>query len=371
MSTMEEQAGPAGGPPSRVRDESVGNEDGTRPAARPGGDGADGAAGVPLLAPVSAGAFADAARRLAAGTAGSAVFVVDAAGSPDGALRVFHPAAGPGAAFDVPLAAVGTVTALGVHGGRPGWILAALSFGAGFESLGATFARLAATAGGEAGARSVAAADEVEGDVGDADPAAPHGGEISEVADLATARTLANVGTGIGVAEALELEGPRPEAETAAPPTLPLDMGRVRAFLDACTGSTPRVTYGLGAKVPFLGAVPGKGFTRVDCSGFVREAIRLATNPRTPFPDGSVVQHEWVRAKGFRKSNVEAAKNVDGAVRIAFLRPQDVASGIGHVVLVQNARTFESHGGTGPDSRAWDGKGWQAKAFVYRLTDPA
>src|SRR5262249_37324869 len=130
---------------------------------------------------------------------------------------------------------------------------------------------------------------------------------------------------------------------------------------------TPRVTYGLGAKVPFLNAVPGRDFDRVDCSGFVREALRLATTPTIAFPDGSVNQHDWIRAQGFAHSSIDAARQSDGFVRIAFLRPQDSPEHIGHVVLISAARTLESHGHVGPDSRPWDGSNWQAKTFVYVL----
>ena len=57
----------------------------------------------------------------------------------------------------------------------------------------------------------------------------------------------------------------------------------------------------------------------------------------------------------------------DGKIRIVFLRPQDTSSRIGHVALVHNGKTLESHGGVGPNSRAWTNTGWQAKAFVYIL----
>jgi hypothetical protein len=154
-------------------------------------------------------------------------------------------------------------------------------------------------------------------------------------------------------------------------PASAVDLHRARAFLDACRTSIPRVTYGLGKKVPFLGAVPGREFTQVDCSGFVREAIRLSTSPPLPFPDGSVNQHDWVRAHGFEKSTVPAGLQNDGMVRIAFLRPQDVSSGIGHVVLIAGGKTLESHGGVGPDSRRWDGSSWQAKTYVYVLAQEA
>jgi subtilisin family serine protease len=198
------------------------------------------------------------------------------------------------------------------------------------------------------------------------DPALPDDGEVSVTADFETARSLANLG-------APAVPDPMPAldatfAQSAAPG---FDLARAKAFLEACRTSHPRVTYGLGMKVPFHGAIPGRDFTQVDCSGFVREAIRLATNPSAPFPDGSVVQHDWVRAHGFEKSTVAAGAASDGAIRIAFLRPQDAASHVGHVVLIADGRTLESHSHVGPDSRKWDGQGWQAKAFVYVLAREA
>ncbi len=190
----------------------------------------------------------------------------------------------------------------------------------------------------------------------DADPAAPLPGEVD---DLTRGSDLANFGEG-GALDLSPLAG-----AAGVSPTLKLDMSRVRAFLQACETSTPRVTYGLGKKVPFLGAVPGRDFTKVDCSGFIREALRLATTPPMAFPDGSVNQHDWIRAQGFAKSTVSAALQSDSLVRIAFLRPQDTSSHIGHVVLVAGAKTLESHGGVGPDSRTWTGAGWQASTFTF------
>jgi hypothetical protein len=194
------------------------------------------------------------------------------------------------------------------------------------------------------------------------DPAFPADGEISDTADFETARLLANLG-------APSAPDPQPSgaATFATGAALEFDLVRAKAFLDACRTSKPRVTYGLGKKVPFLGAVPGRDFTQVDCSGFVREAIRLSTDPPAPFPDGSVVQHDWVRAHGFEKSTVSAGVENDGAARIAFLRPQDSPHRIGHVVLISGGMTLESHGGVGPDACEWTGKDWQAKTFVYVL----
>ncbi|MGO7301397.1 S8 family serine peptidase [Rhizobium ruizarguesonis] len=184
--------------------------------------------------------------------------------------------------------------------------------------------------------------------------------EPDATADFNTARMLANLGApgAADDAEGTELRG-------LAASAVGFDIGSAKAFLDACTSSTPRVRYGLGNKVPFFGAVAGRDFTKVDCSGFIREAIRRATTPRLKFPDGSVVQHDYIKEHGFGKGAPSDGARKDGIVRIAFLRPQDTSSGIGHVVLVVNGRTIESHGGVGPDSRDWTTTDWQAKAHVY------
>jgi hypothetical protein len=149
---------------------------------------------------------------------------------------------------------------------------------------------------------------------------------------------------------------------------MPLAIIKVRAFLDACMTSNPRVRYGLGAKAPFHGAEPGTDFQRIDCSGFVREAIRLATDPMVKFPDGSVVQQDWVRDRGYRPCTIDDGTKKDDKVRIAFLSPGATSSGIGHVVLLWKGMTLESHGGTGPDTRPWNGAAWQGKCKLYELT---
>ncbi|UVC12309.1 penicillin-insensitive murein endopeptidase (plasmid) [Rhizobium sp. TH2] len=179
-------------------------------------------------------------------------------------------------------------------------------------------------------------------------------------ADLDTARMLANLGVPGGDPEGAELQ-----AVVAS--TIAFDSSAAFAFRDACRSSTPRVRYGLGDKVPFFGAVPGRDFTQVDCSGFIREAIRRVTTPRLKFPDGSVVQHDWVKANRFLKGTPADGALNDGVVRIAFLRPQDAASGIGHVLLIVNGKTTESHGGFGPDTRDWASLSWRTKTHVYVL----
>ncbi|HEX3406860.1 MAG TPA: hypothetical protein VHS81_06460 [Caulobacteraceae bacterium] len=158
----------------------------------------------------------------------------------------------------------------------------------------------------------------------------------------------------------------------AATPELPLDIDKALAFLEACASCHPRVTYGLGAKAPSDASQPGNpcppGFLHIDCSGFVRAAIRRSTQPPfTAFPDGSVVQHEWVKAHGFEKSSVDDGALSDGKLRIAFLPPSAVASHIGHVVLLYDGKTLESHGGVGPDRRVWANLPWRLHTEVFEL----
>ena len=205
----------------------------------------------------------------------------------------------------------------------------------------------------------------------DLDPARPTTGDLlgsysRASADYEAAKMRANYGD--VDPRTLSTPFPTPVEPRAVPPLMPIDITKAKAFLTACETSHPRVTYGLGKKVPFFRAVPGVDFTQIDCSGFMWEAIRETTTPMTPFPDGSVVQHDWVISEGYRRSTIAAGKSQDGKVRIAFLSPQDSHDHIGHVVLIHNALTLESHGGAGPDSRPWDGGSWQAQAHVYELT---
>jgi GH24 family phage-related lysozyme (muramidase) len=151
--------------------------------------------------------------------------------------------------------------------------------------------------------------------------------------------------------------------------TVAFDVQKALDFLKACETSTPRVTYGLGAKCRF-NAVPGRDFTEIDCSGFVRECVRRATDLGNTFPDGSVVQHDWVRAHGFAPAAVADGKLADGGIRIAFL-PVTAQRKIGHVVLLYKGNTIESHGGVGPDSRPWTGTQWQAETDLYVLSPQA
>jgi hypothetical protein len=201
----------------------------------------------------------------------------------------------------------------------------------------------------------------------DESPASPIGFDLTDPA-LSAAIALANDG-------AAEPQSASPQKAgmfgVAGSGRMEIDWQKAAAFYTACITCRPRIIYGLGKKIPGDAAVPGVDFTRVDCSGFVRAIIRRSTSPKVAFPDGSVVQHDWVKAQGFATSTIADAAKHDGVVRIAFMPPQAVPSRIGHVALIHNGMTLESHGSVGPNRRLWDGSGWQAKTKVYILDGAA
>lgn len=132
------------------------------------------------------------------------------------------------------------------------------------------------------------------------------------------------------------------------------------------------VGYEMGAKAPSLSA-DTSAIAKLDCSGFAEYALWKAAEPGTTATDiqeGSVVEHDWIAAQGFKPSTVAAAALDDGVLRIAFLAPQGGEPG--HVMLVLGGKTLESHGGKGVDRRVWDPEQhpFMARCAVYVLTPP-
>lgn len=134
--------------------------------------------------------------------------------------------------------------------------------------------------------------------------------------------------------------------------------------------------YGLGAKIVPLSLQDGGliGTTEigahakeVDCSGFVRWVIyhaTAATGEAFTIPDGSANQHQWFEQQGFKSSTHDSALAKDGVIRIGFLSPED-GGGVGHVALVLDGLTMESHGGKGPDRRVWGSQSWMRLMSVF------
>jgi hypothetical protein len=131
------------------------------------------------------------------------------------------------------------------------------------------------------------------------------------------------------------------DADTGFPwPVIDLDRGLLLAALDRCERAG--VKYRLGAKAPSLNAVPGRDFTHIDCSGFLRWIVWQAG--QVALTDGSVQQHYQIRALGFKPSTRDAGRLHDGAVRIAFLPPLKSFGFVGHVALIYRARTLDLPG---------------------------
>jgi hypothetical protein len=81
------------------------------------------------------------------------------------------------------------------------------------------------------------------------------------------------------------------------------------------------------------------------------------------------MQHAWFDFFKFKESTwQDAADKRDNILRIAFLSTQKSHSGIGHVAIVWNGRTIESHGSTGPDFRAFGSQPWATETNVYVLS---
>jgi hypothetical protein len=127
----------------------------------------------------------------------------------------------------------------------------------------------------------------------------------------------------------------------------PLDPEKLRQYLAICMARG--IGYKLGAKADDLAGEP-PDYENIDCSGWVRAAIAVATHGQTILPDGSVNQNDWCAAQGLKRSTFAACRLQDGLTRIAFIRPTE-AHAIGHVYLARNGRTLESWGGHGPGSR--------------------
>lgn len=139
---------------------------------------------------------------------------------------------------------------------------------------------------------------------------------------------------------------------------LPLVIGLLLAAMNACVKR--KVRYGLGAKAPehkapadHFSAVPD--FAAIDCSGWVRWAIFIATKGKVLIPDGSYVQNDYFREQGCKPTDYHNCALRDGHVRIAFHRPGGRGGDkTGHVWICYNGFTLESFGGHGPGSRNWD-----------------
>jgi hypothetical protein len=133
------------------------------------------------------------------------------------------------------------------------------------------------------------------------------------------------------------------------------------------------ISYGFGSKAGFH--TKPEQIKAIDCSGFVRYVIYQATSGHVVMPDGSWIQNDWCKAKHFERVKYATAAGNDGWLRIAFLPPKPGHAG--HVWLILNGKTMESHGHKGPHRRPWDTKVLKSQAkdcykvaMTYAVYDP-
>ena len=144
---------------------------------------------------------------------------------------------------------------------------------------------------------------------------------------------------------------------------LPIEPGEIPVL----TGKMRGCGYRLGAKAPSLDTQLA-AIAQIDCSGFTRIIIYKACGEK--IPDGSARQLDWLIDSNFKESTVDNGKLLDGMLRI-FVLPQQPGPGVGrHVGFILNGMTYESYVGNGPGSRAWTGRGYQAKCKVYVIAYP-
>jgi hypothetical protein len=94
-------------------------------------------------------------------------------------------------------------------------------------------------------------------------------------------------------------------------------------------------------------------------------------------PLGSWNQEEWCEDQGFKQTDyLQHAKLHDNRLRIAFAHATDKMP-TRHVWLIYNGKTYESYGGHGVDSRAWNAKIDKGRSSLdqivstcFVLTDP-
>ncbi len=127
------------------------------------------------------------------------------------------------------------------------------------------------------------------------------------------------------------------------------------------------VRYKFGAKFDSISVEHPMG-RRVDCSGYIRWLVLHGSNGELLLPDGSVNQHAFILQQGFpMREYSKALLNASGAVYINFFRPTKILAG--HVWLLHNGKTMESHFGKGINSRSGQLLARMGrKVYCYRLS---
>lgn len=140
-----------------------------------------------------------------------------------------------------------------------------------------------------------------------------------------------------------------------------VDLKEFKQIYGKCVG---RIGYKLGAKIA-LSVSPDHlaGVSLADCSGFCRWIVYRASDKKIIMPDGSWNQRVWCGAQGWhrlaRYSDVglPEVKQDESRLFIGFMKPVMLGKKqikAGHVWMISAGKTYESRGGKGVSSRAWN-----------------
>lgn len=124
--------------------------------------------------------------------------------------------------------------------------------------------------------------------------------------------------------------------------------------------SLDHINYSVGLKDN--GSAKGKAaygaevskITGLDCSGYVHYVLREASKNQINVPHGSWNINEWFEKSSCRKVDYKSqAEKRDHVLRLGyFAKTGDMD--YGHIWLVLNAETLESHGSKGVNRRSWN-----------------
>ena len=101
--------------------------------------------------------------------------------------------------------------------------------------------------------------------------------------------------------------------------------------------------------------------TSIDCSAYVHYVLNRVTNGkivigRGPLCENSGSIRDWAKKQGFASVKYSEQANLnDFILRLAYLPPKTKTT-FGHIWLVLNSQTLESHGSKGVNRRKWNDK---------------
>ena len=102
-------------------------------------------------------------------------------------------------------------------------------------------------------------------------------------------------------------------------------------------------------------AEPDK-ISKLDCSGYVKYVLYNVSDGKIDIKGGSYYQYKWCKEQKLKKVDyAKAAKKSDNILRLGYFAKKKKGK-YGHVWLILNGKTLESHGGTGVNRRPWNNK---------------